>query len=90
MSKLFSALNELKTNIFGGQSYVGANAPGSNISIARKSAIELADRSPTSRLDNDPLYFSSISYPHDLTADGTNGHYMLCLLYTSPSPRDRH
>ena len=77
MSKLFSALNELRTNIFGGQSYVGANAPGSNISIARKSAIELADRSPTSRLDNDPLYFSSISYPHDLTADGTNGHYML-------------
>ena len=77
MSKLFSALNDLRTNIFGGQSYVGANAPGSNISIARKSAMELADRSPTSRLDNDPLYFSSISYPHDLTADGTNGHYML-------------
>ena len=77
MSKLFSALNELKTNIFGGQSYVGANAPGSNTPILRKSAIELADRSPTSRLDNDPLSFSSVSYPHDLTSDGTNGHYML-------------
>ena len=77
MSKLFSALNDLKTNIFGGQSYVGANAPGSNTPILRKSAIELLDRSPTSRLDNDPLAFASVSYPHDLTSDGTNGHYML-------------
>ena len=77
MSKLFSALNDLKTNIFGGQSYVGANAPGSTTPILRKSAIELAERSPTSRLDNDPLQFASVSYPHDLTSDGTNGHYML-------------
>ena len=77
MSSIFSALNSLKTNIFGGQSYVGANAPGSNTPILRKSAIELADRSPTSRLDNDPLSFSSVSYPHDIVADGTNGHYML-------------
>ena len=77
MSSIFSALNNLKTNIFGGQSYVGANAPGSNTPILRKSAIELADRSPTSRLDNDPLHFSSISYPRDIVNDGTNGHYML-------------
>ena len=77
MSNIFSALNNLKTNIFGGQSYVGANAPGSNTPILRKSAIELADRSPTSRLDNDPLHFSSISYPRDIVNDGTNGHYML-------------
>ena len=77
MSKLFSALNELKTNIFGGQSYVGKNAPGSTTPILRKSAIELADRSPTSRLDNDPLAFASVSYPHDIVNDGTNGHYML-------------
>ena len=77
MSNIFSALNNLKTNIFGGQSYVGADAPGSNTPILRKSAIELADRSPTSRLDNDPLHFSSISYPRDIVNDGTNGHYML-------------
>ena len=77
MSNIFSALNNLKTNIFGGQSYVGANAPGSNTPILRKSAIELADRSPTSRLDNDPLHFSSVSYPRDIVNDGTNGHYML-------------
>jgi hypothetical protein len=77
MSSIFSALNNLKTNIFGGQSYVGADAPGSNTPILRKSAIELADRSPTSRLDNDPLHFSSISYPRDIVNDGTNGHYML-------------
>ena len=77
MSNIFSALNNLKTNIFGGQSYVGADAPGSNTPILRKSAIELADRSPTSRLDNDPLHFSSVSYPRDIVNDGTNGHYML-------------
>jgi len=76
-SKLFSVMNDLKTNIFGGQSYVGANAPGSTTPILRKSAIEMADRSPTSRLDNDPLQFASVSYPRDIVNDGTNGHYML-------------
>ena len=77
MKKLFSALNSLQTNIFGGGNHVGANPPGSTTPILRKSAIEMADRSPTSRLDNDPLAFSSISYPRDLTNDMTNGHYML-------------
>ena len=76
-SKLFSVMNDLKTNIFGGQSYVGANAPGSTTPILRKGAIEMADRSPTSRLDNDPLSFASVSYPRDIVNDGTNGHYML-------------
>ena len=76
-SKLFSVMNDLKTNIFGGQSYVGANAPGSSTPILRKGAIEMADVSPTSRLDNDPLAFSSVSYPRDIVNDGTNGHYML-------------
>ena len=76
-SKLFSVMNDLKTNIFGGQSYVGANAPGSTTPILRKSAIEMAEVSPTSRLDNDPLKFSSVSYPRDIVNDGTNGHYML-------------
>ena len=70
-------MNDLKTNIFGGQSYVGANAPGSTTPILRKGAIEMADVSPTSRLDNDPLAFSSVSYPRDIVNDGTNGHYML-------------
>ena len=79
MSKLFSALNELKTNIFGGQSYVRTDTPGSSngVNILRKSNIEMLERSPTSRLDNDPLAFSTIAYPHDIVADGTNGHYML-------------
>ena len=81
MSKLFSALNELKTNIFGGQSHVRTDTPGSSngVNILRKSNIEMLERSPTSRLDNDPLAFSTIAYPHDIVADGTNG----CLLYTS-------
>ena len=79
MSKLFSALNELKTNIFGGQSYVRTDTPGSSngVNILRKSNIEMLERSPTSRLDNDPLAFSTVAYPHDIVADGTNGHYML-------------
>ena len=70
-------MNDLKTNIFGGGNHVGANPPGSRVPILRKSAIEMADTSPTRRLDNDPLAFSSIQYPKDLTDNNANGHYML-------------
>ena len=72
MGNLFSALNDLKTNIFGGAGNTGSTTP-----ILRKSAIEMADSSPTSRLSEDPFAFSSISYPLDVTNDMSNGHYML-------------
>ena len=68
---IFNTINNLKTNIFGG------GGSGSTTAIARQSTIELADKSPTSRLDKDPMAFSSLSYPQDLVNDVTNGHYML-------------
>ena len=68
---IFNTINNLKTNIFGG------GGSGSTTAIARQSTIELADKSPTSRLDKDPMSFSSLSYPQDLVNDVTNGHYML-------------
>jgi len=72
MGNLFNALNGLKSNIFGGMGSTGSTTP-----IARKSAIELADSSPTSKINNDPFAFSSLSYPLDVTNDMANGHYML-------------
>ena len=71
MGNLFNALNSLKANIF------GAPSTGETTPILRKSAIELADTSPTSRMLDDPFAFASISYPRDLTNDMKNGHYML-------------
>ena len=71
MGNLFSALNSLKANIF------GAPSTGETTPILRKSAIELADTSPTSRMLDDPFAFASISYPRDLTNDMKNGHYMM-------------
>jgi len=68
---IFNTINSLRTNIFGG------GGSGETTAIARQSTIELADKSPTSRLNKDPMSFSSLSYPKDLINDVTNGHYML-------------
>ena len=71
MGNLFNALNDLKTNIFGGGN-TGKTTP-----ILRKSAISINEESPVSKLDHDPLAYSSIQYPRDLTSNGGIGHYML-------------
>jgi len=71
MGNLFNALNDLKTNIFGGGN-TGTTTP-----ILRKSAIDLKDTSPTSMLSNDPFQFTSISYPRKQISEYSNGHYML-------------
>ena len=72
MGNLINALNDLKGNIFGGPGNTGTTTP-----IARKSAVEMADNSPTSILNEDPFSFSTLSYPMDITNDMSNGHYML-------------
>ena len=72
MGNLFNALNGLKTNIFGGPGNTGKTTP-----ILRKSAIEMADRSPTSVFNDDPYQFAHIQYPRDVTNDMQSGHYML-------------
>ena len=71
MGNLFNALKSLKANIFGG------GEAGETTPILRKSAIELADTSPLSRMGDDPYQFSSITYPRDVTNDMQSGHYML-------------
>ena len=71
MGNLFNALNDLKTNIFGGGN-TGKTAP-----ILRKHAIGINEESPVSKLDHDPFAYSSIQYPRDLTANAGIGHYML-------------
>ena len=91
MGNLVNALNELKTNIFGGGQTSTATP------ILRQSAIEMKDTSPTSRANVDPFSFSSISYPRDVTNDLQNGHYMLFYInvqnktkyrYTDPFKND--
>ena len=67
---LFGALNALKSNILGG------GGTGTVSAIARKSAIEMADTSPTSALDVDPYQYTSITYPRDLTNSMQYGHYI--------------
>ena len=71
MGNLFNALNDLKTNIFGGGN-TGKTTP-----IIRKSAIGINEESPVSKLEHDPFAYSSIQYPRDLTTNGGIGHYML-------------
>ena len=62
MGNLFNALNNLKTNIFGGPGNTGSTTP-----ILRKTAIEMADSSPTSIFNDDPYQFAHIQYPRDVT-----------------------
>ena len=71
MGNLFNALNDLKTNIFGGGN-TGKTTP-----ILRKSAIGMNPEGPLGVLENDPFAFSSISYPRKQVNEFTNGHYML-------------
>ena len=91
MGNLVNALNELKTNIFGGGQTSTATP------ILRQSAIEMKDTSPTSRAGVDPFSFASISYTRDVTNDLQNGHYMLFYInvqnktkyrYTAPFKND--
>ena len=70
MGSPFAMLNALKSNILGG------GGTGTVSAIPRNSAIEMADTSPTSALNVDPYYFTSITYPRDLTNSMQYGHYI--------------
>ena len=74
---IFNTINRLKGNIFGGGQSINAINYGGGTNLGRESAIELAQSSPTARLEKDALGFSSLSYPKDLINDVTNGHYIL-------------
>ena len=72
MGKLFNALNNLKSNIFGGPGNTGFTKPPAT----RVAKLGIKD-TPTSLLEVDPYTFASYSYPRDVTNNVQNGHYML-------------
>ena len=72
MANVFSALNKLKNNIFGGPGNTGFTKPPAT----RVAKLGIED-TPTSLLEVDPLAFASFSYPRDITNNVQNGHYML-------------
>ena len=72
MANVFSALNKLKTNIFGGPGNTGFTKPPAT----RVQDIDLQE-SPTGKLGFDPLGFKTLSYPMDVQQNFQNGHYML-------------
>ena len=72
MAIVFSALNKLKNNIFGGPGNTGFTKPPAS----RVQDIDLQP-SPTGLLEVDPFAFSTLSYPMDVQNNFQNGHYML-------------
>ena len=79
MGLLSNTLNNLKQNVIGsalGKLTAGVGT-GGTAPILRKAAIGMDDSSPTAVLGNDPMAFSSLAYPKDVTDDMTNGHYMV-------------
>jgi hypothetical protein len=79
MGLLSNTLNNLKQNVIGsvlGKLSAGVGT-GGVAPILRKAAIGMDDSSPLATLGNDPLAFSSLAYPKDVTDDMTNGHYMV-------------
>ena len=72
MANVFSALNKLKNNIFGGPGNTGFTKPPAS----RVQDIDLQP-SPTGLLNVDPFAFNALSYPLDVQNNFQNGHYML-------------
>lgn len=69
---VFTALQKLKTNIFGGPGNTGFTKPPAS----RVQDINLQP-SPTGLLSDDPLSYATFSYPLDVQNNFQNGHYML-------------
>ena len=62
MANLFTQLNKLKTNIFGGKGNTGFTKPPAT----RVQDIDL-QASPTGLASSDPFNFQTLSYPLDVT-----------------------
>jgi hypothetical protein len=77
MSNLFKTLNNLKSNIFSKIHGGGYGQKNSAIAPASSKQDLKLRESPSGRLGDDPLSFSTFSYPIDVTTDAQNGHYML-------------
>ena len=72
MANLFTQLNKLKTNIFGGKGNTGFTKPPAT----QVQDIDL-QASPTGLLTTDPLSSSILKYPLDVSQNFQNGHYMI-------------
>ena len=72
MANLFKQLSSLKRNIFGGPGNTGETKPPAT----RVQDIDL-QASPTGLAFSDPLSYSTLSYPLDVTNNFQNGHYIL-------------
>ena len=77
MANLFKTLNNLKSNIFSKIHGGGYGQKNSAIAPASSKQDLKLRESPSGRLGDDPLSFSSFSYPIDVTNDAQNGHYMI-------------
>jgi hypothetical protein len=77
MANIFKTLNNLKSNIFSKIHGGGYGQKNSAIAPASSKQDLKLRESPTGRLGDDPLSFSTFSYPKDVTNDAQNGHYML-------------
>ena len=69
---IVNTLSRLKSNLFGGKGNTGYTKPPAS----RTQDIGMQE-SPTGLLNENPLGFSSFSYPSDVTNDAQNGHYLL-------------
>ena len=72
MANLFTQLNKLKTNIFGGKGNTGFTKPPAT----RVQDIDL-QASPTGLLTDDPLKSTILKYPLDVSQNFQNGHYIM-------------
>ena len=72
MANLFTQLNKLKTNIFGGKGNTGFTKPPAT----QVQDIDL-QASPTGLLTSDPLKSTILKYPLDVSQNFQNGHYMM-------------
>lgn len=74
---IVNTLSRLRSNLFGRGN--ANTAIGSTVIVPPASSTQDIGmrESPTGRLGENPLGFSSFSYPSDVTNDAQNGHYLL-------------
>ena len=72
---------------------VSANSAGSSISTGRRKIIRVTPTLSTSEYADGDVLFQMTEIPNAVKEDGGTskmlGAYIICILYTSPSPRDQ-
>ena len=83
MANVFSALNKLKNNIFGGPGNTGFTKPPPS----KVQGIGMTG-TPISSLDSDPLSFGTYQFPKDVFENQQLGHYMV--FYVNVQDRSKY